>query len=40
MMAYLGSYQGLFEARPREDGKITLTGWQAWFLWRSAAGLA
>ncbi|KAG6965421.1 hypothetical protein JG688_00007209 [Phytophthora aleatoria] len=36
MMAYLGSYQGLFEARPHEDGKITLTGWQAWFLWRSA----
>ncbi|KAF4046307.1 putative pyridine nucleotide-disulfide oxidoreductase [Phytophthora infestans] len=28
--------RGLFEARPREDGKITLTGWQAWFLWRSA----
>ncbi|GMF46276.1 unnamed protein product [Phytophthora fragariaefolia] len=36
MMAYLGSYQGLFEARPREDNKITLSGWQAWFLWRSA----
>eukprot|EP00644_Phytophthora_capsici_P014648 jgi/Phyca11/573656/estExt2_Genewise1.C_PHYCAscaffold_540286 len=36
MMAYLGSYQGLFEARPHEDNKITLSGWQAWFLWRSA----
>ncbi|RLN74015.1 hypothetical protein BBJ28_00014964 [Nothophytophthora sp. Chile5] len=36
MMAYLGSYQGLFEARPGDDGKITLSGWQAWFLWRSA----
>jgi len=36
MMAYLGSYQGLFEGRPGKDNKITLTGWQAWFLWRSA----
>ncbi|KAG7385543.1 Internal alternative NAD(P)H-ubiquinone oxidoreductase A1, mitochondrial [Phytophthora pseudosyringae] len=36
MMAYIGSYQGLFEARPGEDNKITLSGWQAWFLWRSA----
>ncbi|CAI5706616.1 unnamed protein product [Peronospora effusa] len=36
MMAYLGSYEGLFEARPRVDGRITLTGWKAWFLWRSA----
>jgi len=36
MMAYLGSYQGLFEARPRDDDKITLSGWKAWFLWRSA----
>ncbi|GMF21999.1 unnamed protein product [Phytophthora lilii] len=26
MMAYLGSYQGLFEARPRDDNKITLSG--------------
>ncbi|KAL4178374.1 hypothetical protein KRP22_003295 [Phytophthora ramorum] len=36
MMTYIGSYQGLFEARPGEDNKITLSGWQAWFLWRSA----
>jgi NADH:ubiquinone reductase (non-electrogenic) len=36
MMAYLGSYSGLFEARPRRDDKITLSGWSAWFLWRSA----
>ncbi|KAI9917770.1 hypothetical protein PsorP6_012408 [Peronosclerospora sorghi] len=36
MMAYLGSYEGLFEAHPRDDDKITLSGWKAWFLWRSA----
>ncbi|KAK1929149.1 putative NADH dehydrogenase [Phytophthora citrophthora] len=36
MMAYLGSYEGLFEGRPRDDDKITLSGWKAWFLWRSA----
>ncbi|TDH70133.1 hypothetical protein CCR75_003986 [Bremia lactucae] len=36
MMAYLGSYEGVFEAHPRDDEKITLTGWKAWFLWRSA----
>lgn len=36
MMAYLGSYEGLFEARARDDDKITLSGWKAWFLWRSA----
>ncbi|CAH0478140.1 unnamed protein product [Peronospora belbahrii] len=36
MMAYLGSYEGLFEAHPSNDGRITLTGWKAWFLWRSA----
>ncbi|EEY62419.1 NADH-ubiquinone oxidoreductase, putative [Phytophthora infestans T30-4] len=36
MMAYLGSYEGLFEAHPRDDDTITLSGWKAWFLWRSA----
>uniref|UniRef100_M4BVM5 Uncharacterized protein n=1 Tax=Hyaloperonospora arabidopsidis (strain Emoy2) TaxID=559515 RepID=M4BVM5_HYAAE len=36
MMAYLGSYEGLFEAHPRDDDNITLSGWKAWFLWRSA----
>ncbi|KAG6580241.1 NADH-ubiquinone oxidoreductase [Phytophthora cinnamomi] len=36
MMAYLGSYEGLFEAHPRDDDRITLSGWKAWFLWRSA----
>lgn len=37
MMAYLGSYEGLFEApRPERDSRVTLSGWQAWFLWRSA----
>lgn len=40
MMAYLGSYEGLFEARrPSQQSKgsrLQLSGWQAWFLWRSA----
>lgn len=36
MMAYLGSYQGLFEAQGPIDDRVTLSGWQAWFLWRSA----
>ncbi|GLE07636.1 hypothetical protein PINS_up018239 [Pythium insidiosum] len=39
MMAYLGSYEGLFELKkPRDDGSALakLHGWKAWFLWRSA----
>ncbi|TMW69579.1 hypothetical protein Poli38472_001735 [Pythium oligandrum] len=39
MMAYLGSFEGLFELRKPRDDKTALAklaGWRAWFLWRSA----
>lgn len=39
MMAYLGSFEGLFELKnPRNDKSAwaKLHGWKAWFLWRSA----
>jgi NADH:ubiquinone reductase (non-electrogenic) len=39
MMAYLGSYEGLFELKKPTDNKSALAklhGWRAWFLWRSA----
>ncbi|KAF1336683.1 Nadh-ubiquinone oxidoreductase, partial [Globisporangium splendens] len=38
MLAYLGSYEGLFELKkPNEPGdRLQLAGWQAWLLWRSA----
>lgn len=37
MMAYVGSYEGLFEAKKPSDGDhMHLAGWKAWFLWRSA----
>ncbi|CCI41563.1 unnamed protein product [Albugo candida] len=39
MMAYLGSYEGLFELKSRKhpDGVLArASGWKAWFIWRSA----
>nr|CCA26778.1 NADHubiquinone oxidoreductase putative [Albugo laibachii Nc14] len=39
MMAYLGSYEGLFElkSRNRPDGVLArASGWKAWLIWRSA----
>ncbi|DBA01620.1 TPA: hypothetical protein N0F65_011376 [Lagenidium giganteum] len=39
MMAYLGSYEALAEfKRPKDDTSplARLSGWKAWFIWRSA----
>lgn len=36
LLAYLGSYEGLFDSQLSTGGQGTLSGWKAWFLWRSA----
>jgi NADH:ubiquinone reductase (non-electrogenic) len=41
MMAYLGSYEGLFQAKnvqigSRNEPIAKFSGWKAWLLWRSA----
>lgn len=36
LLAYLGSYEGLFDSQLSTEGQGTLSGWKAWFLWRSA----
>jgi len=38
LMAYLGSYEGLFQAKTDKKNKpvAQFGGWKAWFVWRSA----